>query len=133
MADIELNADPESTWGATEEYKAAWHAEYGKKAPSRSASKGEWVAWATDPVHGDAALTEEDADARTRDELVESFGGAGDGGIFSAPSAPNSGTPGQGAGTAPEGNVTSDPAVSTASTGTGRTGGGTSAGTTTTR
>lgn len=30
MADIELNPDPVSTYGATEEYKAAWHAKYGK-------------------------------------------------------------------------------------------------------
>ncbi len=108
MADIELSADPESTWGATEEYKAAWHAEYGSHAPNKSASKAEWVEWATNEVHGENRLTEEEAEATTRDELADRFGG--DVGIVSAPSVPNSSVSGQGAGTAPEGNVPGDPA-----------------------
>ena len=47
MADLELNEDPTSTYGATEEYKAAWHAKYGNVSPSASASKADWKTFAT--------------------------------------------------------------------------------------
>ncbi len=45
-------------------------------APARSASKADWVAYATDDARGDDRLSSEDADAATRDELAERFLGA---------------------------------------------------------
>lgn len=44
--------------------------------PVRSASKADWVAYATDEARGDDRLTPEDADAATRDELAERYLGA---------------------------------------------------------
>jgi len=69
MADIKLNEDPASTWGATEAYKAAWFKEYGVKAPAASASKADWVDFAVE--HG---ATRDEAEAQTRDQLAETYG-----------------------------------------------------------
>lgn len=81
MADVELNPSPESTWGATEEYKAAWLQKYGTVAPGKSASKAEWVEFAVK-----AGKSQEDAENATRDELAAEFT---PGEVVSAPSAPN--------------------------------------------
>lgn len=43
------------------------------KAPAKSASKGDWVAYATHEARGDDQLTEEEANGLTKDELVERF------------------------------------------------------------
>lgn len=43
------------------------------KAPAKSAAKGDWVAYATDEARGDDQLSEEDANALTKDELVERY------------------------------------------------------------
>lgn len=43
------------------------------KAPARSASKADWVAYATDEARGDDQLSDEDANALTKDELVERY------------------------------------------------------------
>ncbi len=93
MADLELNEDPQSTWGATAEYKAAWHEKYGNPVPKSSASKGDWVAFAVSQ-----GADEAEAEASTRDDLASAYGAAG---IVSAPSAPMDAKPGQGAGTGP--------------------------------
>lgn len=41
--------------------------------PARSASKADWVVYATSDAAGDLRLSEADADAATRDELAERF------------------------------------------------------------
>lgn len=43
------------------------------KVPAKSASKADWVSFATAEERGDARLTEEDANAATRDDLAELF------------------------------------------------------------
>lgn len=48
--------------------------------PAKSASKGDWVAYATDEARGADRLTPEDADAMTRDQLAEKYLGATEGG-----------------------------------------------------
>lgn len=42
-------------------------------APSKSASKSDWVAYATSEDRGDDRLTEEQANELTRDQLVERY------------------------------------------------------------
>lgn len=44
------------------------------KAPAKSASKDEWVAYATDEARGEHRLEVEDAEALKRDQLAELFG-----------------------------------------------------------
>jgi hypothetical protein len=109
MADMELDESPESTWGASDEYKAAWHEKYGNVSPKAGASKAEWEEFAT--KNGMSA--EEAADA-TRAELVERFGAET---VVTSPSAPNDTVPGQGAGKAASPSP-GDPAVKTATGGT---------------
>lgn len=45
----------------------------GDKDPTRSSSKADWVAYATDDARGDQKLSTEDAEALNRDELAEKF------------------------------------------------------------
>lgn len=118
MAEFELNEDPQSTWGQSEEYKQAWHEKYGNVSPKAGASKAEWVEFATRN-----GMSQTDAENATRDDLIERFGAET---LQSGASAPNSpvGSP-QGTGEGPEGNLPNDPAKRTATTrtGTGSTGG----------
>jgi hypothetical protein len=45
------------------------------QAPAKSASKGDWVAFAVEAsADSDSPLTEEEAQALTKDELIERFG-----------------------------------------------------------
>lgn len=71
MADIELDSNPTSTWGASEAYKQAWNEKYGNTAPAKSASKAEWVDFAVTQ-----GVAQEDAEGMTRDELVEKYADA---------------------------------------------------------
>lgn len=105
---MELDSNPESTWGQTEEYKAAWHAKYGNVSPKASAPKAEWVEFAAKN-----GMSEEEAEASTREALVERFGA---GTLQSGTSAPNDNIVGQGSGTGPSPSA-ADPAVQTATTG----------------
>ena len=43
------------------------------KAPAKSASKADWVAYATDEARGEQRMSAEDADAATRDDLAARF------------------------------------------------------------
>jgi hypothetical protein len=43
--------------------------------PAKSASKPEWVAYATDEARGADRMSAEDAEKATRDELAAKFGG----------------------------------------------------------
>lgn len=114
MADFELDADPQSTWGQTEEYKAAWHAKYGNVSPKASASKAEWEEFAT--KNGMSASDAQDA---TRDDLIAKYGAST---VVDGASVANDEIAGQGEGTSAEGNVASDPAKRTATnTSTGGT------------
>lgn len=69
MADIELNEDPRSTYGASEEYKRQWFAKYGNAAPAGNAPKKDWVEFAE-------AQGVEDAENMKVDELKEAVGDA---------------------------------------------------------
>lgn len=109
MADIELDPNPESTWAASDEYKAEWHKKYGNVSPKASATKAEWVEFATKN-----GMDESDAESATRDELVERFGAET---LVGAPSAPADSIPGQGDGTGPAPSA-NDPAVRNAPSGT---------------
>lgn len=108
MADIELNPDPTSTYGATEDYKTAWNEKYGNVAPAKSASKGEWVAYLSKA----GLLPEEEAEGYTRDELADNYGSV----QAVAPSAPAEKVEGgDGAGPAPS---SADPMKSSGTTAT---------------
>lgn len=93
MAEIELNEDPASTWGASETYKAAWNEKYGDNPPAGNASKDEWVAYAV--KHGSAQV---DAEAATVAQLKEAYGNAGVGGVVSVDALQSTAT-GTGGGT----------------------------------
>lgn len=69
MAD-NLNPDPSSTWGASDEYKARWHEEYGLKEPAEGASKADWLEYADKRgVTGvDDSMTRADIQAAVRAE-----------------------------------------------------------------
>ena len=83
----DLNPDPASTWGASEEYKAAWAERYGTTMPSESAKKADWVDYAvTQGMDRDAA------EASTRAELIKQYGGT------EATAAPSQDTSGGGGG-----------------------------------
>lgn len=43
------------------------------QTPAKSASKADWVAYATDEARGEDRLSEEEADALTRDELAAKY------------------------------------------------------------
>lgn len=105
--DMKLSADPTSTWGASDEYKAAWNEKYGNVSPGANASKGEWVEFAKK-----TGKSESEAEAMTRDELVEEYGA---GVPFSAPSVPNESTA-AGTGEAPGTTGTPTTGTSTPST-----------------
>lgn len=44
-----------------------------EKVPAKSASKADWVAYATDDARGDDRLTKEEADALTKEQLAEKY------------------------------------------------------------
>lgn len=69
MADIDLSKDPRSTWGASEEYKAAWHRKYGSVSPKAGATKADWVTFATR-----SGMDAETAESMTRDDLIAHYG-----------------------------------------------------------
>lgn len=69
---MELNPDPASTWGANEDYKAAWNEKYGNTAPAGNASKAEWVDYAV--MQGADRASAEDMTAA---QLKEQYSGAG--------------------------------------------------------
>lgn len=48
-------------------------ADTGDKVPAKSASKADWVAYATDDARGDDRLTKEEADALTKEQLAEKY------------------------------------------------------------
>lgn len=43
------------------------------KDPTRSSSKADWVAYATDDARGESKLSKEEAESLTRDQLVEKY------------------------------------------------------------
>lgn len=43
------------------------------ETPARSASKGDWVAFATDEARGEGRLTEDEANGFTRDQLADRY------------------------------------------------------------
>lgn len=60
--------------GLLEQVKAEEIEEISKpSAPTKSASKADWVAYATDEARGADKLSAEEAEAKTRDELVAIF------------------------------------------------------------
>lgn len=69
MADITLDENPESTWGATDEYKEAWNQKFGNVSPSGSASKADWVDFAVKN-----GLDADEAEAMTRADLIDLYG-----------------------------------------------------------
>lgn len=50
----------------------------GSDTPNRSATKAAWVEYATAEARGDDRLTEEEANAFTRDQLAEKYLGTGE-------------------------------------------------------
>lgn len=73
MADIELNPDPRSTYGASESYRAAWFAKYGTVAPAGNAEKAKWVDFAV--AQG---ADREEAEEATVADLKAAYGTGGE-------------------------------------------------------
>lgn len=78
---VDLNPDPQSTWGASDEYKAAWHEKYGVNRPSDNASKQEWADYAEK-----VGVEVGDYDSTTKAEIQEAVDSASEAGIVEAPS-----------------------------------------------